>query len=203
MRSNRPKPLLLLLAAALTFQAGIAVAALDQAGMDPAAAPCEDLYAYANRKWMDSTEIPGDRTVWGTFSIVEANNEKILKAALEEAMRDRPPAGSAKRKAVDYFASGMDTAAIEKAGVKALEPLMKRIDAVQGAEDLARMLGHMHANGLRAGFALSVRQDAKDSTRYLVYLSQGGLGLPDRDYYFADDARSRQQREAYVKHVAI
>lgn len=188
-------------AAAIAFSTGIASAALDTAGMDTSAGPCEDFYAYANRKWMDATEIPGDRTRWGTFEIVDENNEKVMKAALDEALRDRPPAGSARRKAVDYFASGMDAAAIEKAGVKPLASLMKRIDAVQGAEDLARMLGHMHANGLRAGFALSVRQDAKDSTRYLVNISQGGLGLPDRDYYFADDARSRQQRDAYLKHV--
>jgi predicted metalloendopeptidase len=191
-----------LASAAMVLHTGLACAALDTAGLDASAAPCEDFYAYANRKWMDATEIPRDRTRWGTFEIIDARNEEIMKAALDEALRDRPPAGSARRKAVDYFASGMDTAAIEKAGVEPLEPLMKRIDAVQGPGDLARMLGYMHANGLRAGFALSVRQDAKDSTRYLVHLSQGGLGLPDRDYYFRDDARTRQHREAYVKHVA-
>jgi putative endopeptidase len=198
----RPQSLFLLLAAALTLHAGIARAALDKAGMDIGVAPCEDFYAYANRRWMDSTQIPKDRTVWGTFSMVDASNEKILEAAIGEALRDRPPAGSARRKALDFFASGLDTAAIEKAGVKPLEPLMKQIEAVQGPKDLARMLGRLHADGLRGGFTLTVRQDEMDATRYLVGIGQGGLGLPDRDYYFADDARSKQQREAYVKHVA-
>ncbi|HET7730026.1 MAG TPA: M13 family metallopeptidase [Usitatibacter sp.] len=192
----------ILLAGVLALHAGIASAALDIAGMDPGAAPCEDFYAYANGKWMEATEIPKDRTVWGTFAIVEENNEKVLKAALDEALRNRPPAGSAKRKAVDFFASGLDTAAIEKAGMKPLEPLMKQIEAMQGVDDLSRMLGRLHADGLHGAFSLGVRQDAMDSTRYIVEMGQGGLGLPDRDYYFAEDARSRQHREAYVKHVA-
>jgi putative endopeptidase len=188
--------------AAISFAAPAAPAALDVARIDRSVDPCVDLYEYMNRKWIESTPIPEDRTTWGTFSIVDQKNEALLVAALDEAARTPPAAGSAQRKAIDFYRSGMDTDAIEKEGLKALAPLMARVASVGGAGDLARALGFLHTHGIPAGFAFSVSQDARNSTRYLASLYQGGLGLPDRDYYFKDDERTRQQREAYLKHVA-
>ena len=191
-----------LAAAVLATFACAAPAALDLAGFDRGIEPCTDFYQHVNRKWIESTPIPDDRTSWGTGAMVDKNNEAILVAALDEAMKNPPAAGTAKRKAVDFYRSGMDTAAIEKAGVKPLVPVMNRVAAVKTPADVARALGYLHTLGIGAGFTLDMEQDVKDSSRYLVQLLQGGLGLPDRDYYFKDDERSRQQREAYLKHVA-
>ena len=179
-----------------------ALAALDVAGLDRGVDACTDFYDFVNRKWMAATAIPDDRTSWGTGAIVDKANEAILVAALDQAVKSRPPAGSGQRKAVDYYASGMDTAAIEKAGLAPLDPAMKRIAAVNGPAELARTLGYLHARGIGAGFGWSADADAKESTRYILQLTQGGLGLPEREYYFKDDERTKQQRAAYVKHVA-
>lgn len=192
----------LCLSLAIAFNTGLATAALDVTGLDPAVSPCVDFYRYANHKWLEATPIPQERTTYGTFSIVDENNERILMAALDKALKDRPPQGSARRKAIDFYASGMDLAAIEKAGLKPLDPLMKEIDGVQSTRELARALGSLRARGINVGVSFGVRQDAKDSTRYIVEIGQAGLGLPDRDYYFETDERTRAQREAYVKHLA-
>lgn len=197
------RPRLRPLAAALLFSfAAGAGATLDVAGIDPAVDACSDFYSHVNRKWIASTPIPDDRTSWGTAAMVDKNNEVVLLAALESAIKNPPAAGSAQRKAVDYYRSGMDLEAIEKAGVKPIEPLMKRAAGVTNAAELARTLGYMHTVGVAAGFTVGVQADAKESTRNLFQLNQGGLGLPERDYYFKDDERSKQQREAYLKHVA-
>ena len=95
----------------------------------------------------------------------------------------------------------MDEAGIARAGLAPLAPLFAAIDAVKAPADLPAALAALHRAGIRAGFAFAVRQDAKDSRRYLAEIQQAGLGLPDRDYYFRDDERSKAQREAYRDHV--
>jgi putative endopeptidase len=192
-----------LLAAALAASLSLAAnAALDVAELDTGASPCTDFYRYVNGRWLESALIPNDRSSWGTFSIVDKGNEAVLLQALAEAMKSPPPIGSDARKAVDYFGSGMDIEAIETAGLEPVRGQLARAEAVDSVESLAQALGAFHAQRIRAGFQFTVRPDAKDSSRYLAQLVQGGLGLPDRDYYFRDDAKSREQREAYVRHVA-
>jgi putative endopeptidase len=191
------------LAGLLASFACAAPAALDVAGLDTAIDACTDFYGYANRKWLEVTQIPDDRSSWGTGALVDQRNEQVLTGALQEALRQPlPPAGSPQRKVIEYYASGMDTAAIDKAGLTPLAPVMKRVASVSGPAELARTLGYLHTQGIPAGFTFGVQQDAKDSTRYLAEIDQGGLGLPERDYYFKDDERSKQQRDAYVKHVS-
>src|SRR5438045_5814614 len=176
--------------------------ALDVASLDKAIDPCADFYRYANGKWIDATPIPADRPVWGTFAVVYERNEKTLVAALRDARDHPPPAGSPQRKVAEFFASGMDEEAIRRAGLTPLEPLMKRVAATDDPTSLARTLAALHASGINAGFALFSRPDTHDSTRYLADIDQSGLGLPERDYYFKEDARSVRIREAYVKHIA-
>ena len=176
---------------------------IDAAGLSRSVKPCADFYTYANENWLAKTKIPDDRSRWGTFSEIEQRNDTILKAALRDAVRDKSLApGSASRKVADYYASGMNTAAIERAGLKPLHGELARIDAIHSREDLIDQFAHLHRIGSDPGFAFGVNQDAKDSTRYLPQLYQAGLGLPDRDFYFKDDAKSRQWRAEYVKHVA-
>jgi putative endopeptidase len=177
-------------------------AALEVAGLDSAGGACVDFYRYANGRWLDSARIPDSRPRWGTFDQIDERNQDMLGAALDRALQGPlPPRGTAERMAVEFYASGMDRDAIEKAGLTPVAPQISLAAKVDGARALARVLAQFHANGIRAGFAFSVRPDARESTRYLAQLSQDGLGLPDRDYYFREDPRSAQIREAYRGHV--
>ena len=191
-----------LAAAALAAWAPAVPAALDVAGLDPAVDPCVDFYRHANGRWLASTAIPADRARWGTFDLIDEGNQRSLAAALERAMRaPLPQRGSPKRMAIEFYASGMDRDAIEKAGIAPIQALLDGAAAVDGVDSLARALAFGHARGIEGGFQFTMRADAKDSTRWLAQLLQGGLGLPDRDHYFREDARSVQLRDAYRKHV--
>ena len=190
------------LAIAASLAACSAAATLDVAGLDRSSDPCIDFYRFANHRWLDRTEIPKDRPRWGAFDLVDEHNTQVLVTAMDEAMRSPAPASTPQGKVARFYASGMDTAAIDKAGLKPLAELLARADTVIDAAGLASTLAFLHQRGVDAGFAFAVRPDAKDSTRYLAQLVQGGLGLPDRDYYFLADARSAQVRDAYRKHVA-
>jgi predicted metalloendopeptidase len=191
-----------LAALALTAAALPACAVLDVAGLEARIDPCSDLYGHANRRWLESSSIPDDRSRWSMFDLVAERNERLLVAALERALRDGlPPKGTPQRMAVEFYASGMDREAIEQAGLRPIEAHLARAAAVSGAADLAPAIARLQSEGIQAGFAFTVRLDARNSTRYIVQLMQGGLGLPERDYYFRDDARSLEIRAAYRKHV--
>ena len=178
-------------------------AGVDLSAIDRAADPCTDFYRFANGKWVDATPIPPDLSRWGSFDALTRASEETLRKAMEEAASaPPPPAGSSRRIALDYYRSGMDEAAIAKAGIAPVTPLLARARALERTADLPRLLGELHSSDVEPGFAFSVSPDPKESTRYLPALTQGGLGLPDRDYYFLDDERSRGIREAYRKHVA-
>ncbi len=198
--SPLPFRLAVALAAALP---SVCAAALDAAGISKDVSPCDDFYAYANRQWIEATRIPDDKPGWGTFAIIDKRNKEVLQSVLARAAASNPfPPGSNRHKVVAYYASGMDEPAISRAGLSPLAPLFSAIDAVKAPGDLPGALALLHRSGVRAGFSFVVRQDAKDSRRYLAEIQQGGLGLPDRDYYFRDDERSKAQREAYREHVA-
>ena len=187
---------------AAAFPALCAATMLDVSGLAKDVSPCDDFYDYANRNWLQATAIPDDKPGWGTFALIDKRNKERLKAILASAAGANPyPAGSNRHKVVAYYASGMDEAAIAKAGLAPLAPLFAAIDAVKVPADLPKALATLHRAGIRAGFAFTVRQDAKDSRRYLAEIRQDGLGLPDRDYYFRDDERSTAQRNAYYDHL--
>ncbi len=196
------RPIRILAATAVVALAPVAQASLDLEGVSRDLDACQDFYQYANRKWLETTAIPDDRSAWGSFAIVDRRNEELVRSILEAALQSPPPAGTATRKVVDYYASGLDLAAIERAGLAPLAPLERRIAEVADAASLARALAALHEAGVFAGFSFYVRPDARDSSRYLAEIAQGGLGLPDRDFYFLEDARSKQWREAYRAHLA-
>ena len=190
-------------ALATAIPALCAATVLDVAGLATDVAACDDFYGYANRHWLEATVIPDDQPGWGTFAIIDRRNKERLKGILASAARSNPfPEGSNRHKVVAFYASGMDEAAIARAGLAPLAPLFAAIDAVKVPADLPAAFAALHRAGVRAGFAFSVRQDAKDSRRYLAEIRQAGLGLPDRDYYFRDDERSTAQRNAYRDHLA-
>ncbi len=160
--------------------------------------PCDDFYGYANEVWTKTASIPDDRAYWGVFAEIKTRNEKILKDAIIEAAAD--PAklkNPAIAKVAIYYASGVDTAKIEALGLAPLKPLFDEINALTSAKQLPQMLGKLQRMGLNVGTSTSISSDAKDRTRYLVQLGQGGLSLPERDYYIRTDAKSAQTRAAY------
>lgn len=176
---------------------------VDPANFDPAVKPCVDFYSYAVGGWVKSNPVPADKSRWGSFEELADRNRAVLKGILEEtSARTDWPKGSVKQKVGDFFASGMDVEAIEKAGTKPLEPWLAKVDALKSNADLPRLVSELHARRLGAGFGFFVAQDQKQATRYIPMLGQGGLGLPDRDYYLKDDPKSKEIREKYVAHVA-
>ncbi len=179
------------------------MAGIDVSMIDSSVAPCDDFFRYANGKWLERTEIPPEEATWGGFIEVRDRNLLVLRDVADDAARSGARPGSVEQKVGDYWASGMDEAAIEAAG---LDPLRPELDLVDGLTDGARtaeVLGRLQRESAgRAGFHVSVRQDPGDSTTNILWLQQGGLGLPDRDYYLKDDARSREIRVRYVGHLS-
>ena len=177
--------------------------AIDPANFDRAVKPCEDFYLFANGSWLASHPIPADRSRYGGFDELSDRNRDVVKAILEEtSAKSDWPAGSPQQKVSDFYATGMDAAAREKAGATPLSPTFATIARLKSAGDLPAVLAELHLSGVGAGFGFRVAQDARSSTRYIGIFNQGGLGLPDRDYYLKDDAKSKDLREAYRAHVA-
>ncbi|MFQ5534333.1 MAG: M13 family metallopeptidase, partial [Sphingomonadales bacterium] len=176
---------------------------IDLANFDTSVKACDDFYQYSNGTWLENNPIPAAYQRWTMFNEVNDRNEATVKDILETAAaNDAAEPGSNAQKIGDFFASAMDEAATEAAGAQPLDGDMARIDAIASVDDLAKFITAYQAEGFNLLFDVSVFEDLKDSTRYLVYLSQGGLGMPDRDYYLKDDDDSRNLREKYVAHVA-
>ncbi|HJV89987.1 MAG TPA: M13 family metallopeptidase [Holophagaceae bacterium] len=175
----------------------------DPANLDPSVKACEDFYTYANGGWMKRNTIPSDKARWGSFEELMERNRAHVKAVLDETSPRRDwKKGSIEQQVGDFFASGMDEARIEKLGLKPLAADFKRIEGFKDLQGLPAFLGESHNLGLGGAFGFSVGQDAKESTRYLGSLSQGGLGLPDRDYYLLQDKKNVGIRTEYEAHVA-
>ena len=184
------------------LQAGAAAHGFDLANLDHSVSPCEDFYQFAVGGWIKSNPIPPDRSSWGLFAKLQDRNEEALHKILEEAARDKSAApGSNWQKIGDFYASCMDEGQIESAGLKPLAPELQRIAELHDAAGLQAEIARLQSLGVNAVFDFSSEQDLKDSTQVIAGAGQGGLGLPDRQYYLDDDDRSKQLRAAYVKHV--
>ncbi|MFM2288230.1 MAG: metallopeptidase PepO, peptidase family [Pseudomonadota bacterium] len=173
------------------------------AWLDTSVDPLKDFYGYANGGFLKSNQIPPAYPMWGHSMILNEDNNAFVRQVLESAAADRTaPAGSELRKLGDFFASGMDEAAINKAGITPLKGELARIAALRTASQLPSLLAHLQVIGVNAAFGVGEMQDFADSTQVIAAIDQGGLGLPDRDYYLKDDARFAAIREFYVGHVA-
>lgn len=176
---------------------------VDPAIFDPSVKACDDFYQHAVGGWVKANPVPADKARWSAFEELADRNRAILKSILEETSAEANwPKGSVKQKVGDFFAAGMDEAAIEKAGTKPLAPWLAKVDGLESNTGLPKLVAELHGRRLMAGYGFFVGQDQKETTRYIPSLSQGGLGLPDRDYYLKDDAKSKEIREKYVAHVA-
>jgi len=174
----------------------------DTANLDKTCKPCDDFYQFAMGGWMKGNPIPPEYSVWGSFSQLADKNQKNLREILEAAASAKSAPGSNEQKIGDFYASCMDTAAIDAAGAKPIEPELTQIVAVQTLADLQAETARLHARGAGVLFRFNSSQDAKDSTQEIVAAFQGGLGLPEREYYLKQDEKSTKLREAYEKHVA-
>src|SRR5713101_4241579 len=174
----------------------------DTANLDKTCKPCDDFYQFAMGGWMKSNPIPPEFSTWGTFTQLADKNQQNLKQILDAAVSAKAAPGSNEQKIGDFYASCMDTTAIVAAGTKPLEPELARIAEIKSLADLHVVTEYLHRRGVGALFRFNSAQDAKDSTQVIGTAFQGGLGLPEREYYLKVDDKSNQLREDYTKRVA-
>ena len=176
---------------------------LSETTLDRSADPCSNFYQFACGGWLAKTEIPADRTTWSRgFSEIYDRNQQTLRTILEAAAAGGKDPDPGTQKLGNFYASCMDEATIEKAGLSALEPWLKRARKVRNKKQITALVSELQADGVNVLFNFFVDQDAKDSTKMVAQLWQGGLGLPDRDYYLNDDDDTKKIRTAYSEHVA-
>ena len=194
--------LVLPLLASLALNAQMPYKGFNPANIDASVKPTQDFFQYAVGSWVKRTTIPAEYERYGVDQEIDARTHQILKEAMEAAAAAKAAPGSEAQKVGDFFTSGMDEAGIEARGIAPLKPFFVRIDTAKDAASLAAVLADLHRIGVFAAFSFSVEQDDKESSRYSMMLAQGGLGLPDRDYYLKDDAKSKELLAAYRAHVA-
>ncbi|MEY2561212.1 MAG: putative endopeptidase [Verrucomicrobiota bacterium] len=187
---------------------------LDPKNMDTSVKPGDDFYLYANGNWIKNNPIPPEFSRWAAFNeLAEKNNDALHEIAEKAAGGTASADANAKKpkadktsspdvqKVGDFYASGMNESAVDAAKAEPLKDEFKRIDAMKDRKDVLKEIGRFHSMGLRAFFGFVSGQDDKDSTRVIAQAYQGGLGLPDRDYYTKEDEASKKLRDQYVEHV--
>ncbi|MEZ4788332.1 MAG: M13 family metallopeptidase [Flavobacterium haoranii] len=170
--------------------------------MDTSVSPSNDFFRYVNGKWLDKTEIPADRTRWGSFDELRKNTDDDVMAILKEALADKTiDPNSDQGKALSLYKSVLDTITRNKMGISPLKPYLSKIDKIQNAQDLIALTTELEPEASIGFFGSYIYTDAKDSNRNVVYIGNGSLGLPDRDYYVSDAEDTKEKRAKYVAHV--
>lgn len=199
-------PLILLFLVAVVVKAdgpdGKKKPAFDLKNLNTSVSPKTDFYEYAIGGWLKNNPIPDQYSSWGSFENLYEENIAVLKKILESAANNKKaPKGSLIQKAGTFYRVGMDEAAIEKDGYNPIKEDLARIDAIKNLDDLAKVTSYFQLNLGSPLFGFGSGADAKNSSMTIAQLGQGGIGLPDRDYYLNDDARSKEIREKYVPHI--
>jgi putative endopeptidase len=174
----------------------------DPSDFDRSVAPCDDFYKFTSGGWMKSNPIPPERSTWSAFGKLRAANEDALHQILEEAANNKSAApGSNLQKIGDFYASCMDESQAESVGIKPLDPEFERIAAIHDVPGIQAEIAHLQRLGVDLAFGFGSLQDFKDSTQVIFIAAQGGLGMPDRQYYLDDDEHSKALRAGYLQHV--
>ena len=188
----------------LLFQPGFSQSSkkfIDPANMDLSVKPGDNFYLYVNGNWIKNTPVPASKTRWGSFDQLADESSKALQSLLEDAAAYKGPDNLMKRVG-DFYASGIDTVAIEKLGYTPIKPYLAKVDGIKTKKDFIGMVSYLRTNAVASPFlGIGIRQDSKDVTKYIVSIGMGGTTLPDRDYYLKDDPRSKAIRDAYHQYI--
>jgi putative endopeptidase len=176
-------------------------AGFNKSELDSSTNACVDFNQYVNGTWLKNNPIPPAYSSWGVANVLNEQNRDMLRAILDKAAKSDAKPGSNDRKIGDYFMSCMDEAKIEAEGLKPLQQELDKIAAIKDVAELQAEISHLHALGLAPLFAFGSAQDRKNSEEVIAAAYQGGLGLPDRDYYLKDDPKSKEIREKYLAYV--
>jgi putative endopeptidase len=171
------------------------------ANIDTTVSPATDFFSYANGGWIKRNPIPSDQSAWGIGFLVQEDIYKRLREINEKAATDTAAAGSISQKIGDFWFSGMDSAGIEKQGLDPLKPQLQEIDKIASVEDLLHESALLQNKGIEVLMGEGVEQDEKKSDEWALHIGQGGLGMPNRDYYFNTDAKSVHVRKAYQEYL--
>ncbi len=190
----------LLLAVSCTDQ--VALSGIDKSDFDTSVRPQDDFYQYVNGTWLEETEMPADKSSYGSFHILYDENQIKLREIIEDAAnKENKTSGSDVQKVGDFYTSFMDSAKIEELGLQPLEEEFQLIENVDNWDKLAELFAHHSIIGVQRPFTYWVDQDKKNSEEYILYFHQSGLGLPDRDYYFAEGEKFEDIRIKYVEYL--
>lgn len=174
---------------------------INKKNMDTLVKPGDNFAMYVNGTWMKTAKIPADKSSYGAFDMLYDQSQKDVKAIIEEAAKGSNAEGSDEQKIGDYYASFMDRKGRDAKGIAPIQPELKAIDAIASYDDLAAYFGKANRAGLSIPFSVSVMSDFKDPTKHTLITWQGGLGLPEREYYLATDAKMTDIRQKYVAHI--
>src|SRR5471032_538469 len=178
------------------------VSGIDVQYIDAGVRPQDDFYSYLNGKWLKTIDIPADKSSWGSFAKLRDDTLPQLRGIIEAAQSPASKAGKDGQKIGDLYASFMDEKKLDAMGIKPLAGELSRIRAIKDKKAFPMLIGHLEEIGVSAPYGLYVGQDARESTKYAVNISQSGLGLPDRDYYLKkDDAKLAATLVKYQAHV--
>jgi len=176
---------------------------LEPANLDRSVSACTDFYQFANGGWIKAHPVPPAFSVWGSFTELQENNQSNLLTILRNASANGDPKATADlRKLATYYTTCMDSAAAERAGYQPVKPELQRVAAIQNRAQLEAEIARLHSRGVSALFGFGAQQDARNSTEVIAGIRQGGLSLPDRDYYLNADKRYVDIRTNYTDHVA-
>ena len=177
------------------------IPSLDPAYMDKSVDACQDFYTYSCGGWMKNNPIPSDQTSWSVYGKLYEDNLKYLRGILQEDEHAKQRDAIA-QKIGDFYGACMDEAKVNADGTKPIASELKEVAAMNNSKQIAPLLANLHLDGVRALFGSASMQDPDNSESMIVGMEQGGLGLPDRDYYLTDDDKSKQDRAKYLEHVA-
>jgi endothelin-converting enzyme/putative endopeptidase len=187
-------------AQAVTDQPMASRSGIDLTALDRSADACTDFYQFSCGGWIAKHPAPPDQPRYGRFEDLQDRNNEILRDILEEAAK--PGAGADMKQIGDYYASCMDESAIEAKGTAPLKEDLARVDAIKTKADIPAVIGHIHTVGGSGFFGFGAAPDFKEASQYILIYAQGGLGLPDRDYYLKDDPNTVKTRADYERHVS-
>jgi predicted metalloendopeptidase len=184
-------------AASATGRSGV-----DAGALDATVRPQDDFFRYSQGKWLKDVDIPNDRSSWGAFNVAADKVEQQIRTLIEQASQDKTAKpGSDTQKMGDFYASYVDQQHRNELGLAPLKGELARVAALKDKKDLAKIAARFERIGAGSPVNMGVRQDARESTRYVVGISQSGLGMPNRDFYLQDEARLADTRAKYLAHV--